>query len=286
MTTTIAPPFRRLTRAVSFSGVGVHSGAGVSCVVGPGDDGVRFRRTDTGGVVKASWRGVGATRLQTVIEGEGTSVATVEHLMSALAALGVWNAEVEIDGAEVPILDGSAAPFLAALAEAVEPAEAGPHIEVLRPVSVREGRAFAALLPWPGRRFDVGIEFPDAIIGSQRMVFDVETGDYGAEIAPARTFGRLKDIKRLRRRGYGRGASLDNAVAVDGARVANPDGLRFADEFARHKLLDAIGDLALAEAPIRGLYRSHRGGHRLNYALLRALFSAPENFQLLLNCDN
>ncbi|WP_226582915.1 UDP-3-O-acyl-N-acetylglucosamine deacetylase [Acuticoccus sediminis] len=278
-----APPARRLMRPVTFRGVGVHTGADVACVVNPGEDGVRFHRTDTGGTVTASWRHVAATQLQTVIRSDETSVATVEHLMSAMSALGIWAAEVEIDGPEVPILDGSAAPFLAALADASEPVEGGRAVRVLQPVSVRIGRGFASLLPFPSRRFDVGIDFADAAIGEQRALFDFAAGDYGAEVAPARTFGRLKDIKRLRRRGFGRGASLDNAVAVDGATVVNPEGLRFADEFARHKLLDAVGDLALAEAPILGLYRSHRGGHRLNYALLDKLFARAENFQLLPN---
>ena len=287
-------PARRLSRPVTFRGVGVHTGADVVCVVHPasgahdadgtdGEGGIVFHRTDTGGTVAADWRHVAATRLQTVIESAETSVATVEHLMSAMSALGIWSARVEIDGPEVPILDGSAAPFLAGLAEASDVAPPGRAIRVLRPVSVRSGNAFAALLPFPTRRFDVGIDFADAAIGMQRALFDFAAGDYGAEVAPARTFGRLRDIKRLRRRGYGRGASLQNAVAVDGAEVVNPEGLRFPDEFARHKLLDAVGDLALARAPIIGLYRSHRGGHRLNYTLLAKLFAHTENFQLLLN---
>lgn len=266
-----------------FDGVGVHSGAGASCVVGPGEDGVVFHRTDTGGTVLADWRNVAATRLATVVEDGGTSVATVEHLMSALSALGVSAATVEIDGPEVPIMDGSAGPFVAALAPVVTAAGEAPVVAVARPVSVGCGDAFAALLPFDGRRFDVGIAFADAAIGTQRVLFDFGTGDYATEIAPARTFGRLRDIARMRRRGYGRGATLDNAVAVDGARVVNPGGLRFTDEFARHKLLDAIGDLALAGRPIRGLYRSHKAGHRLNYELLARLFSRPENFQLLPN---
>lgn len=267
----------------TFRGVGVHSGADVSCVVGPGTDGIVFHRTDTGGTVRASWKAVAATRLQTVIEEAGTKVATVEHLMSAMAALGITAATVEIDGPEVPILDGSAAPFLEPLRAASEPAELGPYIRVVRAVSVGEGQAFAALIPWPTRRFDVGIDFADAAIGIQRAVFDFAADDYAAEVAPARTFGRIRDIKRMHKRGLGRGASLENAIAVDGPRVLNPEGLRFPDEFARHKLLDAVGDMALSERPIVGLYRSHRGGHRLNYKLLARLFADPENFQLLPN---
>ena len=210
------PVRRRLSRPVTFRGVGVHSGADAVCVVGPGSDGVVFRRTDDGGTVEASWRNVAATRLQTVIQGETTSVATVEHLMSALSALGIWNADVTIDGPEVPILDGSAAPFLAALAEAAEIDDGpGRTVVVRRPVSVRDGRAFAALLSCPSRGFDVGIDFPDPVIGSQRAVFDFSSGDYGAEVAPARTFGRLKDIKRMRRRGFGRRLPLRRSESRD-----------------------------------------------------------------------
>nr|WP_211110105.1 UDP-3-O-acyl-N-acetylglucosamine deacetylase [Acuticoccus mangrovi] len=271
----------RLAEPIRLHGVGVHSGADVSVVVGPGEGGVVFHRTDTGGSVKADWRNVSATRLATVIAENGTTVATVEHLMSALSALGVTDARVEIDGPEVPIMDGSAAPFMAALAPKVVPGGPGEAIEVLRPVSVRAGSSFVAILPHPRRRFDVGIDFPDPVIGVQRAIYDIDAEVFGREIAPARTFGRLKDVKRLRRRGYGRGASLENAVAVDGERVANPEGLRFPDEFARHKLLDAVGDLALAGRPILGLYRAHKGGHRLNYQLLAALLSRSENFKIV-----
>ncbi len=216
-----------------------------------------------------------------MVEADGTSVKTIEHLMSALAALGVRDAIVEIDGAEVPIMDGSAAPFMDALAPAIEPAPPREAVRVMRPVAVRSKDAFAAFLPFEGRRFDVCIDFPDAIIGVQRLTFDLTAEGFARDIAPARTFGRLKDVDMLHRKGYAKGASLENAVAVDGARVANPEGLRFPDEFVRHKLLDAVGDTALAGRPIIGLYRSHKGGHRLNYQLLRALFAAPENAKIV-----
>ncbi len=239
---------------------------------------MRFHRD--GGTVAASWRNVSATRLATVIESGATKVMTVEHLMSALSAIGVWNAEVTLHGPELPIMDGSAKPFLEALKPLTEEAGTIAPIRVLRAVSVSDGDAFAAFIPAPERRFDVGIDFTAPVIGLQRVAFTLGEGDYARDIAPARTFGPLKDVKRLRAKGYARGASLDNAVAVDGERVANPEGLRFPDEFARHKLLDAIGDIALAGAPILGLYRSHKAGHRLNYRLLAALFGANENFTI------
>ncbi|GAB5375186.1 MAG: hypothetical protein AcusKO_16480 [Acuticoccus sp.] len=201
--------------------------------------------------------------------------------MSALAAFGIRDADIFIDGPEVPIMDGSALPFVTALRDKLTPAPAGEVFEVRRPAIVSDGSAFVALLPHDGCRFDVGIDFPAPVIGRQRVTFDLSADGFAREIAPARTFGPLKGVKRMRRLGYAKGASLDNAIAVDGDRVANPEGLRFADEFARHKLLDAIGDLALAGRPIRGLYRSHKGGHRLNYELLRALFAVNENFAIV-----
>ncbi|WP_369415137.1 UDP-3-O-acyl-N-acetylglucosamine deacetylase [Acuticoccus kalidii] len=271
----------RLREPIELKGVGVHSGAGVSLVVGPGEDGIVFRRADTGGTVRADWRNVAATRLQTVVQENGAAVKTIEHLMSALAAFGVRDATVSIDGPEVPIMDGSAAPFVEAIRPAIEPAPAGEAIRVMRPVAVRSRDAFAAFLPFDGRRFDVCIDFPDAIIGVQRLAFDLTAEGFAREIAPARTFGRLRDVEMLHRKGFAKGASLENAVAVDGATVANPEGLRFPDEFVRHKLLDAIGDTALAGKPILGLYRSHKGGHRLNYELLRALFADAENVQIV-----
>ncbi len=240
-----------------------------------------FRRADTGGTVRASYENVAATRLATVIEEGETRVQTVEHLMSALAAFGVADAVITIDGPEVPIMDGSALPFVEAIRDALEPAPPVPPVRVLRPVVVEGGGAFASLLPYEGHRFDVGIDFKAPVIGRQRVVFDLTAEGFAAEIAPARTFGPLKDVKRMRAKGYAKGASLDNAIAVDGERVANAEGLRFPDEFARHKLLDAIGDLALAGRPILGLYRAHKGGHRLNYELLRALFAVNENFAIV-----
>lgn len=249
----------------------------------PGDEGIVFASAGGQGQgVRASWRNVTATRLATVLEGPGFKVQTVEHLMSAFSALRLWQARVEIEGPELPILDGSAAPFLAALRPHVAPSGTIAPLKVLRPVSVRQKDAFATLIPFKGRRFDVGIDFADAAIGIQRVVCDLTTDTFARDIAPARTFGRLKDVKAMRRAGYGRGASLENAVAVDGPRVINPEGLRFADEFARHKLLDAVGDLALAERPILGCYRAHKAGHRLNFKLLEALFADPQNYQIVI----
>ncbi|MEM8665393.1 MAG: UDP-3-O-acyl-N-acetylglucosamine deacetylase [Pseudomonadota bacterium] len=270
-----------MSEPVSLTGVGVHSGADVSISVAPHDDGILFHRTDQGASVRASWKNVAATRLATVIEDGSARVMTVEHLMAAFAALGIAHAKVSLDGPEIPIMDGSARPFMEALRPLLSPAPPAPTLKVLAPVSVSNGDAFAALLPFEGRRFDVGIDFAAPIIGTQRVVFDLAPDAFANEIAPARTFGPLKDVEKLRRKGFAKGASLENAIAVDGDRVANPAGLRFPDEFARHKLLDAIGDLALAEHPILGLYRSHKAGHRLNYGLLAKLFAAKENFAIV-----
>lgn len=176
-------------------------------------------------------------------------------------------------------MDGSARPFMDALAPAVARTKTHSAFAILRPVVVRRGDAFAAFLPFDGRRFDVEINFKDRAIGEQRVTHDLTADFFRTEIAPARTFGRLKDVHKLRRRGYARGATFDNAVAVDGNRIVNPEGLRFPDEFARHKLLDAVGDVALAGRPVMGLYRGYKAGHRLNYELLAAAFSDDENFR-------
>jgi UDP-3-O-[3-hydroxymyristoyl] N-acetylglucosamine deacetylase len=205
----------------------------------------------------------------------GSSVATIEHLMATLSALAVDNATIEIDGPEVPVMDGSAGAFLEALDEAGIAALDAPrsYIEVVRPVSVRIGESRAEFLPYDGARIEIDIDFANPLIGRQKFAADIDGEVFRREIARARTFGFLADVEQLWARGLAQGASLDNAVVIGQDRVMNPEGLRFVDEFVRHKALDAVGDLALAGAPIRGLYRSYRGGHKLNVAALAALLS-------------
>ena len=292
--TTLAGP-------VEIEGIGVHGGRTARLLIepAPAGAGIAFRlarrrhpvarlfrvRPVPPVDVAADWRNVAATRLATVLSAPGARpVRTVEHLMSALSGLSIDAARITVDGDEVPILDGSAAPFVAALDRAGRRALDAPRrrIRILREVAARSGDSLAVLSPadGDGLALSLAIDFPDEAIGRQSLALDLTPDVFRQEIAPARTFGRARDLRKLRRLGYGRGASLENAVGVDGARVLNPEGLRFADEFVRHKMLDAVGDLALAGLPLAGRFRSEKGGHRLNHAALEALFADPANYRV------
>jgi UDP-3-O-[3-hydroxymyristoyl] N-acetylglucosamine deacetylase len=268
-----------LARDIVLGGTGVHSGAPVSIAVHPADadTGIVFgvvKDGDTVAEIAADVRSVSNTQLCTVIsEPSGVAVATVEHLLAALRGLCVDNAYIEIDSHEVPIMDGSAAAFVAAIDEVGVRELNAPrrYLRVLKPIRVEDGSGFAELLPYAGFRLDVEIDFDTALIGRQRFELDVNPGAFRAELARARTFGFMRDVERLWAAGRALGASLENTVAIGEDRVINPEGLRFSNEFVRHKMLDAIGDLALAGAPILGAFRSYRGGHRLNAAVLTAL---------------
>jgi UDP-3-O-[3-hydroxymyristoyl] N-acetylglucosamine deacetylase len=245
----------------------------------PSDTGIVFRRTDAGAEIRASWVNTIAAPLCTMLSnGEGITIGTVEHLMAALAGAAIDNAIVEVDGSEVPIMDGSAAPFLFLIecAGVVEQDAARRAIKVLKPVNVIEADATAALLPDHGFSMSFEIDFANPLISRQdaRVVF--EAGTFKSEISRARTFGLLDEVDRLRAAGFGRGGSLDNVVVVSGDHVLNADGLRYDDEFVRHKLLDALGDLYLAGGPIIGQFRGVRSGHGHTRQLLAALFADPE----------
>ncbi len=275
---------RTLRRAVSISGVGLHTGQNVTLTLRPGkpDAGVVFLRKDaTAGtrIIRGNWRHVEYTQLATKLtNGEGLSALTVEHLMAALRACEVDNVVVELDSPEVPILDGSSKLLIALIDSAGQVAQAASRrfIRVLRPVEVREGDKWVRLEPGSGCTFDVEIDFPSAVIGRQRIALSLEGDSFRRELAAARTFGFMRDFDHLRQMGLVRGGSMDNAIVVDGDRVANPEGLRFPDEFVRHKLLDSIGDLYLAGAPILGHYRAFKPGHAMNAALVTQLLSAPD----------
>ena len=276
---------------ISLVGIGVHSGRSVNLHLHPAQShhGIVFLRTGLANgrdrLIEACCGSVTATELCTVIgERDTGTVATIEHLMAAFAGLGVDNVLVEIDGAEVPILDGSAAAFVEAIDSVGLVRSRAPrkHLKVLRPVRAEKGIAFAELLPnAKGFRLDVAIDFQNPVIGRQRKVMDLSPGCFRREIASARTFGFIGDVEKLWKAGFALGASLDNTVALDEGRVVNPEGLRFADEFVRHKMLDAVGDLSLAGMPILGTYRSHCGGHRLNVAVLNELFSDRANYAIV-----
>lgn len=271
--------------AVTFQGVGLHSGAPVRMTIHPASAnyGIWFRRTDIDSIdplVPARWDAVVASRLCTLIANRaGTTVSTIEHIMAALAGTGIHNALVEIDGPEVPILDGSAAPFVSAimargLRELDVPVRA---LRILAPIEVRDGDAVARLEPAADAlemHFD--IDFTDRAIGRQAKRLTLANGAFVRELSDSRTFCRRADVETMQANGLALGGTFDNAVVVDGDRVLSPGGLRHADEPVRHKMLDALGDLALAGGPILGRYVGHRSGHALTNRLLRELFRHPE----------
>lgn len=270
---------RTLKSAIGCVGTGLHSGVRVSLALhpAPAGHGIVFRRSDLGADIPATFDRVIDTRLCTVIADGSARVATVEHMMAAFAGAGVDNALVEVDGPELPILDGSAAGFLflidcAGVAEQTAPRRA---IEVLRPVRVTDGQAFAELLPSRDAALDLSlsISFAAPAIGEQALTRRLTPPMFRADLSRARTFTMAEEVEAMRAAGLARGGSLDNAVVVDGERVLNPGGLRMADEFVRHKMLDAVGDLALIGAPIHGCFAGRRSGHTLNNKLLRALMA-------------
>ncbi len=273
-----------LAREVELSGTGVHSGAPVSVVLHPAesDIGFRFLVSRRGRIVAeiaADVRSVKNLTLCTVIGDEtGVTVGTVEHLLAALRGLNVDNCYIEIDNREVPIMDGSSAAFVAAIEEAGirELSEPRKFIKVLKPVRVQDGDCFGELTPSSSFHLDVEIEFPTALIGRQRLALELTPSSFRSELSRARTFGFMRDVEKLWKAGLALGASLDNTVALGDDKIINPDGLRHPQEFVRHKMLDAVGDLALAGAPILGAYKSVRGGHRLNAHVLQALFAGGE----------
>lgn len=269
---------------VTLSGIGVHSGQPVTLTLRPADadTGIVFVRTGPAGQsreIRADVRSVTATEFATVLgDTHGPICSTAEHVLAALSALGVDNAIVEIDGPEVPIMDGSSDAFVAAIDQAgvVTLDETRRYIKVLKPVRVVRGDAFGELLPNDrGLRLEVAIEFNHPLVGRQSCDMDIDAATFRRELSRARTFGFMKDVAQLWSAGYALGANFDNTLVISEDRVLNADGLRFADEFARHKALDAIGDLALAGAPLLATYRSSRGGHKLNHAVLCALMADP-----------
>ena len=272
---------RTLKSLVSASGVGLHTGAKVRLTLrpAPADTGVVFRRVDLAQPVDIPARAdlVGEARLaSTLVQGE-VKIHTVEHLMSALAGLGVDNVYVDLDAPEVPIMDGSASPFVLLLQQAGLEEQGAPKrfIRVMRPVEVKEGDKWARLDPHEGFKLSFSINFRHPVIESstQSVTIDFAETSYLKEIARARTFGFMHDIEDLRESGLALGGGLDNAVVLDEFRVLNAEGLRFADEFIRHKLLDAIGDLYLLGKPLLGAYSAHKSGHALNNRLARAVLA-------------
>ncbi len=280
-----------LNDRIDLSGVGVHSGAPVSISLLPADPntGVVFQRTDLGAQgevdIPAIVRSVGATDLCTVLGNPSkVHVATVEHLIAALRSLDVDNVFVEIDGGEVPVMDGSSEVFVDAIDQVGLSRQAvrRRYIRVKKPVRVDMGASWGEFTPYEGTRFEIEIDFDCELIGRQKFASDLTADVFRRELSRARTFGFMKDVERLWAAGYALGSSLENSVVIgDDNKIINPEGLRYKDEFVRHKALDAVGDLALAGAPILGCFRSYRGGHKLNALALRTLLSDADAYEVV-----
>ncbi len=272
-----------------FAGIGVHTGAYTRVSVRPAatGSGIVFVRTDVrdrDNQVRATGEAVCKTQLGTVIGNDaGVTVSTIEHLMAAFAMLGVDNAIVEVDGPEMPIMDGSSAPFIRILDRAGLRQQEAPrrYIEILETVEVIEGDKRAALKPADGFEVAFEISFPTAAIGRQAIDLPMDEHAFRTELADCRTFGFLREVEALRAMGLARGGSMENCVVIDGDRVLNPEGLRRPDEFVRHKALDAIGDLYVLGAPILGRFEGELAGHGLNNALVRALLACPEAWRVV-----
>ena len=269
-----------LADEISYVGVGLHSGKKVSMTLlpAPPNNGICFLRRDVApdhGLIRASWRNVVDTRLCTVLGNEhGVTLSTVEHVLAALRASGVDNALIEINAGEVPILDGSCAPLVEMIDQARISSQRIPRSAIFidKAIEVRQGERIAVLAPARFPRISVDIEFEHAAIGTQCYSVELHDHIFATEIAPARTFGFAAELEELHGQGLALGGSMRTAVLLDDKGVVNRDGLRFVDEFARHKILDCLGDLALAEVPIFGHLYAYKPGHRLNAALLRELF--------------
>ena len=274
-----------LREQVTLSGIGIHSGSPVTLSLHPAeaDTGIVFLRCGAAGQadreLPANFRSVTATEFATVLgDHSGPAVSTTEHVLAALYGLGVDNAVVEVDGPEVPIMDGSAEPFVAAIDHVGIETLPTPrrYIQVLKPVKVGKNGCYGELRPHlRGLRLETEIEFDHPLIGRQTLAVEVEPDVFRRDLARARTFGFMRDVAKLWSAGYALGASFENTVVAADNRILNAEGMRFPDECVRHKAVDAIGDLALAGAPLLAAYKSVRGGHRLNHAILTALIADP-----------
>lgn len=276
---------KTIRQQVSISGIGLHSGKRVTLTLHPAraNTGIRFLRTDLPGSVEieANVRNVTSTTLATTIAAGDAKISTVEHLMSALWAMGIDNVLCSVDGAEIPILDGSAMPFAQLIKKAgVKSQRAARRFLVAhKTIELRSGDKWAILRPSREFKIKYSIDFPHPVVGKQNFEFGSNT-DFLKEIAPCRTFGFLKDVERMQAMGLALGGSLQNAVVLDETKALNPDGLRFADEFVRHKVLDAIGDFSLIGYPILAEIELHRAGHELQTRLVHELLEQPGAFSI------
>jgi len=280
---------RTLKKAIKTTGVGLHTGVRVELALlpAPVDTGIVFSRIDLPQRVRipAVATNVGDTRLSSTLTLAGGSISTVEHLMSALAGLGIDNLQVEVAGPEVPIMDGSASPFVFLLQSAGIAEQRAPkrYLRVTAPIEVRDGDKWARFDPFDGFRLDFTIDFPHPVFGSEnrQVIVDFAQVSYVKEVARARTFGFMQDVEAMRAAGLGLGGSLQNAIVLDEFKVLNQEGLRYDNEFVRHKVLDAIGDLYLLGGPLIGQYTAYKSGHGLNNLIARQFLARPDAFEIV-----
>ncbi|OFZ21872.1 MAG: UDP-3-O-[3-hydroxymyristoyl] N-acetylglucosamine deacetylase [Bdellovibrionales bacterium GWB1_55_8] len=275
-----------LRQSVSLIGIGLHSGAEVSVTIRPArpNQGICFVRVDMEGAphVSAHYKNVTHTQLATTLGRGRITVATVEHLLAALHGLRIDNATIEVNGSELPILDGSAAPYVEAIQiVGIETQrQIRPYLALRKRIEIRSGDKWAVAEPSSGFEVHGSIEWNHPAIGKQEFCYREDETQF-AEIADARTFGFLRDVEMMRQMGLARGGSLENAIVLDDSGVLNPEGLRYSDEFARHKVLDALGDFKLAGIEIQAFFRLHKAGHDLHGQLLSAIFKDPDNYEII-----
>ncbi len=278
---------RTINREAGCAGIGLHNGKKVNLTLKPAepDSGIRFVRVDlpNSPVIEAKNTQVVATQLATSIGYNGYRISTVEHLLAALSGLGIDNASIELDSSEVPIMDGSSGPFIRLLHEAglKKQEETKKYLVVKRPVEVRENGSKVTLLPADEFRISCTIDYDHPLLQNQSLTVAVEDKSFVQEIGWARTFGFLEEVESLKRSGFAQGGSLENAIVIDRSGVLNEKGLRFRDEFVRHKILDLIGDLSLIGMPIRGHVVAHKSGHTLHRNLVQTLLSDPANYKIV-----
>ncbi|MFQ5581237.1 MAG: UDP-3-O-acyl-N-acetylglucosamine deacetylase [Mariprofundaceae bacterium] len=277
-------PQRTLDHSIRCSGIGLHSGRKIELVLNPAPEntGITFCRSDKGITISASAGNVTDTRMCTTIGQEDACISTVEHLLSALAGLGIDNAHIEVDGPEVPIMDGSSAPFvfLIQCAGICEQSEAKRIMRIRKKVKVKDGNKHCALYPSGGFKISYLLDYDHPLLRERKISVDFSRQAYTREISRARTFGFLHEIEALQKAGLALGGSLENAIVLDAFRVVNEGGLRYEDECVRHKILDTLGDLSLAGFPIVGAFEGERTGHEMNHRLVTTLLADPSNFTI------
>jgi UDP-3-O-[3-hydroxymyristoyl] N-acetylglucosamine deacetylase len=280
---------RTIKREVTFQGIGLHTGKHTSVKLKPAprDTGIVFYRSDRDAIIKASLNAVIDTAFATTLGYDGVKIRTVEHLLAAAAGLGIDNLFVDVNGPEIPILDGSSTELVSYLVDAgiAKQAKKISYLKVIRPVAYEDAHSKIMALPYDGRAITYHMSFNHKVLGNQDLSIEFDEMSFAREIAPARTFGFLKDVEMLRANGLAKGGSLDNAIIVDDEGVLNASGLRFHDEFVRHKLLDAVGDLSLIGIPIEGHIIMQKSGHTANVNFLRKLLLSADSYRVVSEID-